>query len=139
MQCLRHLRLWRWRRNDVGQSLVRAVPLICVAMLALRITAVATHTALEPPWPRGNVERAQILKDLSRAPGQHLIIVRQGPINIDKEWVYNEPDIDAAKVVWARDMGEKDNRELLQYFQRRRFWLLEADQSPPRLSPYPAE
>jgi hypothetical protein len=50
--------------------------------------------------------------------------------------VYNGADIDAAKVVWARDMGRDRNRELLEYFANRRVWLLEPDQSPPYLVSY---
>jgi hypothetical protein len=41
-------------------------------------------------------------------------------------------------VVWARDMDEKSNQELLQYFKNRNVWLLEPDESPPKLSPYPS-
>jgi hypothetical protein len=51
-------------------------------------------------------------------------------------WVYNRADINGAKVVWAREMDEADNRELLQYFHDRRAWLVEADENPPKLSPY---
>jgi hypothetical protein len=34
-------------------------------------------------------------------------------------------------------MGEKDNEELLRYFQGRQTWLLEADAPSPVLTPYP--
>ena len=51
--------------------------------------------------------------------------------------MYNAADIDASRVVWAWDMDEQSNRELLQYFKNRRVWLVEPDESPPKLSPYP--
>jgi hypothetical protein len=34
-------------------------------------------------------------------------------------------------------MGDQNNRELLQYFKNRNAWLLEPDESPPKLSAYP--
>jgi hypothetical protein len=52
-------------------------------------------------------------------------------------WVYNEADIDNAKVAWARDMGTAQNEELIRYYSDRRVWLVESDEKPPRLSPYP--
>jgi len=57
--------------------------------------------------------------------------------NVDMEYVYNRAAIDSAKAVWARDMGEKDNAELLRYFPTRKSWLLEADAPFPQLLPYP--
>jgi len=69
--------------------------------------------------------------------GRHLIIVRYQPDHSGlQEWVYNEADIDNAKVVWVRDMGPHSNEELISYFKDRRVWLIDADEKPPQLVPY---
>jgi hypothetical protein len=136
LQCMRHLRFCRWRGQPLGLAVVRAIPVIACAMILLRVGAAAAHTQIEPPWPRGNLDRARILRALQNSPGQHLVIVRYGPHHdVDWEWVYNEAEIDRAKVVWARDMGQQQNQELLRYFHYRTAWTVNGDESPPRLSP----
>ena len=138
LQCMRHLRLWRWRGNPVGTALVRVIPLLCCAMVILRVTAVIAHAQIEPVYPRGNLDRAKILRALETFPGQQLVLVRYSSNHkAERDWVYNSADIDASKVVWAWDMSAQENRELLQYFKNRYVWLVEPDESPPKLSPYP--
>jgi hypothetical protein len=140
LQGMRHLRVWRWRGRRAGPALVRAIPLVCCAMVVLRITAIVANAQIEPAWPRGNTSRARILRTLESSPGQHLVLVRYGTAHSPhNEWVYNAADIDAARVVWARDMGAQNNRELLLYFNGRHAWLIEPDASPPTLSPYPLD
>jgi hypothetical protein len=79
-----------------------------------------------------------VLQTLQHSPGQHLAVVRYSKThNFDHEWVYNSADIDASKVIWAREMDPQSNQELLHYFKNRHIWLIEPDQSPPRISPYP--
>ena len=103
-------------------------------MILLRVMAVLTHTQIEPEWPRGNLDRARLLAQLSQLPGMHLVLVRYGGHHdVDHEWVWNEASIDDAKVVWARDMGEQQNQELLQYFNTRHAWQVNGDDSPPRV------
>jgi hypothetical protein len=146
LQCMRHMRLWRWRGAPLGSALVGVVPMILCAMIVLRVTAIIAHVQIEPDWPRGNVARARIIRALQNSPGQNLILVRYSMTHTpfrnahipDSEWVYNAADIDQAKVVWARDMGERDNQEILQYFKGYRVWLLSADELPPRLEPLPS-
>jgi hypothetical protein len=78
-----------------------------------------------------------MLRQLEASAGRDLVIVRYLPgHNVHDEWVYNEADIDAAPVVWARDMGAEGNRDLLGYFENRQVWLVEPDQRPPRITPY---
>ena len=141
LQCLRHLRFWKWRGSAVGCALVRAVPLIAVGMVMLRLASVPLHAYIEAPWPRGDLERSAILRDLQRLPGKHLVIVRYGSAdglnhNLDREWVYNCANIDSARVVWARDMGDVANKELMSYFHDRDFWIVNSDAPAPRLIPF---
>jgi hypothetical protein len=72
-----------------------------------------------------------------------LVIVRYQPTSgvqhdVDHEWVYNAADIDSSKIVWARDMGDRQNQELLNYFSSRRIWQIDGDSSPPHLELYEA-
>jgi hypothetical protein len=77
------------------------------------------------------------LHQLQNLPGKQLVIVAYGPRHdLAGEWVYNEADIDAAKVVWARDMGKDDNRDLLRYFHTRNIWLVKGDDPVPHAVPY---
>lgn len=137
VQCIRHLRLYRWRHRPVGHGLARAIPLLCLAMVVLRLTAVATGTLIEPLWQRGNLQRNVIVRELQTMPGKHLVIVHYGPnhsAHID--WIFNRADIDGSQVVWARDMGDSRNQELLLYFKDRQAWRIEADDPVPKLEPY---
>jgi hypothetical protein len=136
VQSMRHLRLWTLRDAPVGRALVRAVPMILVAMIIFRLFAATLHLPVEPPWPRGNLHRARLQQRLERTRGLHAVVVRYGPQHVvDDEYVYNRADIDAAKVVWARDMGEDGNQPLLHYFSNRQVWLLQPDDSPESLTP----
>jgi hypothetical protein len=144
----------RIRSQPSGLAVARAVPLICALMLVLRVGAIPLHLPLPRAWPGAgpptwcspapaNVARARLVAELSGYPGRQLAIVRYAPHHdvLFHEWVYNDADIDRAKVVWARDMGPAQNKELIDYFQDRHVWLVEADDIPPRLSlcPAPAE
>ncbi len=136
VQGFRHI--WQWRRSagETGRAVVRALPVLACAMILLRLAAIATHTQIESSWPRGNMERAKMLSQLRALPGGHLVMVSYGDHHdLDEEWVWNEAAIDSAKVVWARDMGEKDNQELIEYFKDRRVWRIEADDSHPSPEP----
>jgi hypothetical protein len=135
MMAMHHLRLWQWRSRPVGRQMVRAVPVLAVAILVLHTSVLLGQHGLSTP--RRDFGRTAILAQLQGYSGGQLVVVQYTPShNIHNEWVYNDADIDTAKVVWASDMGASANEELIRYFQDRRVWLLEADEQPPKLLPY---
>jgi hypothetical protein len=136
-QGARYLRLWRRRTDGLGATLARMIPMVLLAMIVLRAVAAASHTPVEQPWPRGNLERAAILNTLEKSGARHLVFVTYTQNHDhDQEWVYNRADIDGSAVVWARDMGDAENRKLIAYFHDRRVWSLSPDQQPRALAPY---
>ena len=81
--------------------------------------------------------RAPIERDLAAMPGEHLVLVRYAPEHfVHNEYVYNEADIDHAKIVWAREIPGSDLSPLLAYFRNRLVWVLEPDEDPARIYPY---
>lgn len=148
LQCMRHLRAWRPGGNPSGLFLVRAIPVLCFVLAGLRLYAEPLKIQFEGSpslaWYGGTkplgLTRARVSERLQSYPGQQLAIIRYSPEHsVFDDWVYNEPDIDRSKVVWAREMDSASNLELLRYFKHRRVWLVEPDSNPPSLSPYPLQ
>jgi hypothetical protein len=136
-QAIRHLRQFHYGGRPVGIGLSRVIVLAVIFLGPY-------HVHVEPfghPPPTAIEYRDVFERRLNQTPGEHLVIVRydvssrsggNGP-----EWVYNDADIDHAKVVWAREIPGMDIRPLLDYFYGRHVWLAEPDTVPPRISSYP--
>jgi hypothetical protein len=80
--------------------------------------------------------RIAINKRLVREAGKQLVFVHYAPSHRFHEWIHNDADIDAARVVWALDLGEAENAKLVHYYGDRKAWVVEPDAQPPTLRPY---
>lgn len=80
-------------------------------------------------------QRRDVLERLQSIPGDHVVFVEYDPeYSIHSEWVYNSAEIDGQRVVWARDLGEPENRALRDYYADRIAWhLFLAPDEPPAL------
>jgi len=150
LQAMRHLRLWNPDSRPVGKALVRMLVTVCLVLAAIRLCAEPLHLRLAA-WPgsewsstwhgpgRLGVARARVQYRFEELPGKQLAIVRYSPNHSSlDEWVYNAPDIDGSKVVWAREMDAASNLELIHYYSDRTAWLVQPDLDPANVSPYPA-
>jgi hypothetical protein len=149
LQAMRHLRLWKPGAQPVGLTLVRLIVTLCLVLAGMRLYAGPLHIHLAE-WPPSawvdkwygpdhfGTERARIESELEQMPGKQLVIVHysseHNPID---EWVYNDPDTDNSKVVWAREMSSAENLELMHYYGDRKVWLVQPDLLPAPVTPYP--
>jgi hypothetical protein len=126
VEAFRRVRFWS---RTVGACLLISAPPSWIAAQVLSIDGAHIGNSLEA--------RPAILSKLTREGGGHLIFVYYGPAHrLGDEWIYNEPDIDHAEVIWARDLGPEVNRELITYYPTRRVCLLQPDEITVRLSRY---
>ncbi len=145
---LQQLSRLRIRGNAVGQEAAVLIAALCAAhflfwygMHAAEDSDFSMAAIRYEPWDyinHGNpARRIFVVQELARIPGQLLVFVRYLPQHIfQDEWVYNAADIDASRVVWARDLGAVENQTLLRYYPGRTALLLETDFRQPKLSEY---
>jgi hypothetical protein len=140
---MRRLRAWRFLGRPVGRFLTRTLPAICLVMLVLRVALPLLHSYSEEEWRQNwynsispRTGRAAIEAKLLEYPGKHLAIVPYSESQLGYDWIYNQADIDNARIVWALDLGPAANRELIDYFKGRRVWLVDSDDINPGLEPY---
>jgi hypothetical protein len=153
VQGFRYIRMWRWGGYSVGSWFVVAWLPVCLLLPALSLvpqfddwlpepgTATPSAQALVrlPDWlvvelrkglvhePRAEwaVSRVNLEQQLKLQGGRHLVTVEYGQDHSYlNEWVFNEPDIATAAVIWARPMGRAGYDRLARYFANRTVWLL---------------
>jgi hypothetical protein len=118
---LQGLRYFQTRRvGSVRLGSVMALGILA-STLAVTLFQLTAHRPDATDW---SVRRQRIEADLSKLPGPGQVVIVPYPTHTAGQWIANRADIDAAKVIWARDMGREGNRDLLEYFSGRTFWTL---------------
>jgi len=129
------------------RGVVYALPVLCLVSLVLRVEGRLNGWKDDPHGPdRGTllmndwaVRRADLDRWLEEQGNPQLVFVRYSRRhNVNREWVYNHPDIMQSHVIWARDLGADHNKLLLNLLSDRTAWVLDADAREPQLVPYAA-
>lgn len=146
---LQQLNRLRIRETSVGREVVRVLVLLCFAEFTVwyglhLFESPAVYPVLRyETWDSiGHVSerRAGVNRQLATIPGQLLVFVHYSPRHVyQDEWVWNSADIDASRIVYARDRGQAEDEKLIRYYPDRKVMLLEPDDFPPRISPLSRE
>ena len=104
-------------RKNKDQSLVLPT-VVGYSLLSLIAYCVIIGTSESPS------RHAALESKLEQLPGNHLVFVRYPEDhNLHMEMTYNKADIDHSKIVWANELSNRDNRELVDHFQDRQVWI----------------
>ena len=84
------------------------------------------------------IQRERIQSQLEARGGKHLVIVHYPLYDVPglHDWIYNNADLDQARVIWARDMGYLNNEELVNYYPDRQVWYVDRGDPLTLLLPY---
>ncbi len=111
---------WRLQDKPLGRNLVR------IAMggsLVVSLLGVA-RSVQNAEWTQSR-ERFVAERQLEEIPGKHLVLIRYGPEPPwVRQWLFNEADLDAARIVWARDSGPASRAALQAAFPDHKVWTV---------------
>ena len=145
---LERISRWSLRGRPVGLEIAGIIFFLCAAHFLfwygvhlVEPSQISQDMRRYETWDginHGNPERRiAVNRQLGEIPGKLLVFVRYSPLHIfQEEWVWNAADPEAARIVWARDLGAGEDQELLRAWPDRQPLLFEPDARPMRLTPY---
>lgn len=134
---------WTWRPKGlpVGPMLVRSAVIVVLAQ-AIATTA---SMAIDPcgvsdkyGMEGRQLERARLTTELEKIPGEHLVFIHFHMRDTGNNfWIYNDPDLAHSRIIWAHDMGDAENQQLIRLYPNRHVWFVDKDDVANPLTPYP--
>jgi hypothetical protein len=93
-----------------------------------------------PTWAQWAPQRLQVISQLDKDGSQNLVLVKySADHNPGEEWVHNMANIDGEQIIWARYLDTATNTALVASYRNRKVWVLEPDNTPYHLTPFPAQ
>jgi energy-coupling factor transporter transmembrane protein EcfT len=120
-----------WREFKPGILLATVLLLAALGFVGVVNVWHARQEALDPDPHR--LKRDRVEHELMGHDGLQVVFVRYATKHyVHVEWVYNGAAIDKQKVIWARDLGPDQDRQLINYYPGRHFWIVDAESPDPK-------
>ena len=98
---------------------------------------VAANSSQHEPWMPADFHREIFQKTLESRPGRHILFVHFHRWETAAVfWIFNDPDPQNSKVIWAYDMGDKANQEFMRLYPGRQSWLVDKNNIYMPILPY---
>ena len=100
--------------------------------------ATASHSrSASTPTVSHFLSRAEVKRKLEQEAGSHLVFVSyDDEYTVHDEWVYNSADWDASRVIFAHDLGDRRNSELIAAYPQRTIWIVRVSRNQTQLDRY---
>ena len=103
-------------------------------LVAIGVMSALFPRTKDPPSPIAR--RTAVMRQLERQDRSSLVFVRYpDDYTVHEEWVYNPDGLVSAQVIFAHDLGNSRNPELIALYPDRAVWLVEVSNQV-RLEPY---
>ncbi|MEZ5428775.1 MAG: hypothetical protein R2747_21200 [Pyrinomonadaceae bacterium] len=123
------------RTSRLNSRLNRFVTALAVAIILMQGYFIFTsrHITDKATKYKNWEVQAVFEKFLYELPGNHLVLIDYSNANFLKGdrylWItnrsyFNEPDIDASRIVWANSLDKQSDKKLFDYFKDRDVWVL---------------
>jgi hypothetical protein len=124
---------WRPKGQPVGPMFVRSVSILLLlwsiiplAQKVLDPFDIAENSTEHETWIPSHFERARIQARMEQTSGRHIIFMHfHYRENGSPFWIYNDPDPQNSKVIWAYDMGDTANQQFMKMYPGRQAWFLD--------------
>jgi hypothetical protein len=118
----------RWSDLRLGRFPLGALAAMALLLCGWYQQIAATNEALEERLLRDLQSRAKITTLLERRADQSLVLVGYGRgQSASTEWVYNEADLDATRVLFARSISPEADQALVLAYPERVVWQLSSN------------
>jgi hypothetical protein len=82
-------------------------------------------------------KKQRVIEELNQDNSKHLVLVKYTKDHfLHEEWVYNGPNLEESKIIWARYLSKQSNDSLKHFFNDRKTWLIQADEAEVKLLEY---
>lgn len=134
---------WRPKGQPVGPMFVRSTAIVLLLWSFVPLVQklfdpfdIAQNSTEHETWIPSQFERARIQAKVEQVPGQHIIFMHfhyweTGAVF----WIYNDPDPQSSRLIWAYDMGDEANQQFMRLYPGRQAWFL--DKTNLNMTPIP--